>query len=80
MASLATWLIIVGFVLLITGIVLRTVIMMGSSDASESKRSRLARTRAAFAVAKISSEERCAADDAPAVDQRYHLFGCWTLC
>ena len=35
MASTATWLIIVGFVLLVTGIVLRTIIMMRSSDASD---------------------------------------------
>lgn len=35
MASTATWLIIVGFVFLVTGVVLRTVIMMRSSDASD---------------------------------------------
>lgn len=34
MASTATWLIIVGFTLLITGFVLRTVIMMRSSDST----------------------------------------------
>ena len=34
MASTAPWLIIVGFVLLITGVVLRTIIMMRSSDAT----------------------------------------------
>jgi uncharacterized membrane protein len=34
MAALATWLIIVGFVLLALGIILRTVIMMSSSDAT----------------------------------------------
>ncbi len=34
MASSATWLIIIGFVLLATGIVLRTVVMMRSSDAT----------------------------------------------
>jgi hypothetical protein len=35
MASTATWLIICGFVLLVSGVVLRTVIMMRSSDASD---------------------------------------------
>ena len=34
MASTATWLFIVGFVLLVAGIVLRTVVMMRSSDAT----------------------------------------------
>lgn len=34
MATTATWLIILGFVLLGTGFVLRTVILMRSSDAS----------------------------------------------
>ena len=34
MASSATWLIIVGFVLLATGVVLRTIVMMRSSDAA----------------------------------------------
>lgn len=36
MASTATWLIIIGFVLLVVGFVLRTVIMMRSSDATAS--------------------------------------------
>jgi hypothetical protein len=34
MASTATWLIIIGFVLLVVGAVLRTVMMMRSSDAT----------------------------------------------
>jgi uncharacterized membrane protein len=34
MVSAATWLIIVGFVLLVVGAVLRTVLMMRSSDAT----------------------------------------------
>jgi len=34
MASTATWLIVIGFVLLMAGIVLRTVMMMRSSDAA----------------------------------------------
>jgi hypothetical protein len=34
MASTATWLIIAGFVFLVLGLVLRTVMMMRSSDAS----------------------------------------------
>lgn len=36
MASSATWLIVIGFVLLVSGLVLRTVMMMRSSDASAS--------------------------------------------
>jgi uncharacterized membrane protein len=34
MATTATWLIVIGFVLLTTGVVLRTVVMMRSSDAT----------------------------------------------
>lgn len=34
MASTATWLIIVGFILLASGLVLRTILMMRSSDAA----------------------------------------------
>lgn len=34
MASTATWLIIIGFVLLVTGVVLRTIVMMRSGDAA----------------------------------------------
>ena len=34
MASSATWLIIIGFVFLVVGVVLRTVMMMRSSDAT----------------------------------------------
>lgn len=34
MSSTATWLIVIGFVLLVTGVVLRAVIMMRSSDAA----------------------------------------------
>jgi hypothetical protein len=35
MATTATWLIVIGFVLLATGVVLRTVVMMRSSDATD---------------------------------------------
>jgi len=34
MSSTATWLIVLGFVLLATGVVLRTILMMRSSDAA----------------------------------------------
>jgi uncharacterized membrane protein HdeD (DUF308 family) len=34
MASSATWLMVIGIVLLVTGVVLRTIVMMRSSDAS----------------------------------------------
>ena len=34
MATAATWLIVVGFLLLVLGLILRTVIMMMSSDAT----------------------------------------------
>jgi hypothetical protein len=34
MSSLATWLIVLGFVLLASGVVLRTIVMMRSSDAT----------------------------------------------
>ena len=35
MATTATWLIVIGFVLLTAGVVLRTVVMMRSSDATD---------------------------------------------
>ena len=35
MATTATWLIVIGFVLLTTGVVLRTVVMMRSSHATD---------------------------------------------
>jgi uncharacterized membrane protein len=38
MAALAAWLIIVGFILLVLGVILRTVIMMSSSDATPAGR------------------------------------------
>ena len=34
MTSTATWLIVAGFVLLVVGVVLRTIVMMRSSDAT----------------------------------------------
>jgi hypothetical protein len=36
MSSSASWLIIVGFVLLMVGVILRTIVMMRSSDATSS--------------------------------------------